>query len=93
MYWEQQRRYDEYYHRGPMGMIGPRAPFVGGPAPVVRIFFQRHLSHIVWFSLPNMFCVLTFSRIFDKYQFVCVKKSCLCSEIVELVNCFKLFCC
>ncbi|XP_025076885.1 LOW QUALITY PROTEIN: zinc finger RNA-binding protein-like [Pomacea canaliculata] len=36
MYWEQQRRYDEYYHRGPMGMIGPRAPFVGGPAPVMR---------------------------------------------------------
>ncbi|KAK7484494.1 hypothetical protein BaRGS_00024250 [Batillaria attramentaria] len=37
MYWEQQRRYDmEYFHRGPMGMMGPRAPFMGGPGPMMR---------------------------------------------------------
>lgn len=36
MYWEQHRRYDmEYFHRGPMGMMGPRGPFMGGPGPMV----------------------------------------------------------
>ena len=38
MYWEQHRRYDmEYFHRGPMGMMGPRGPFMGGPGPMVGL--------------------------------------------------------
>ncbi|XP_076465037.1 zinc finger RNA-binding protein-like isoform X2 [Babylonia areolata] len=41
MYWDHHRRYDmDYFAGGPMGMMGPRVPFMGpgahGPAPMMR---------------------------------------------------------
>ena len=71
MYWEQHRRYDmEYFHRGPMGMMGPRGPFMGGPGPMVH---ACQLCCSV--SVPSSASVL----------YSCVKRGCFESKGVNVL--------